>query len=131
MNAPPPVVENLTGISAGGAQVIILSTGKGYPSGNPISPTIKVTGNPHKAESVRENIDVDVSDVISKGRSLENAAKILQIFGLRVSLKTNKSSFLPCILSAPIGIQTTPGSGSQEEILVQKGGTYGKRIGRD
>jgi altronate dehydratase large subunit len=77
MDAPCPGVENVTSLSAGGAQVIIFSTGKGNPSGHPLSPTIKVSGNPFTVESLADNLDVDLSAVISKGTSLADAAKIL------------------------------------------------------
>jgi altronate dehydratase large subunit len=78
MDAPAPGVENVTALAAGGTQVIIFSTGKGNPSGHPIAPTIKVSGNPFTVELLQDNLDVDLSAVITKGMSLADAAKILE-----------------------------------------------------
>lgn len=78
MDAPAPGVENVTALCAGGTQVIIFSTGKGNPSGHPLSPTIKVSGNPFTVELLKDNLDVDLSAVITKGASLADAAKVLE-----------------------------------------------------
>jgi altronate dehydratase large subunit len=77
MDAPAPGVENVTALAAGGTHVIIFSTGKGNPSGHPIVPTIKVSGNPFTVELLKDNLDVDLSAVITKGMSLPDAANIL------------------------------------------------------
>jgi altronate dehydratase large subunit len=74
MDAPAPAVENMTGLGAAGAQVVIFSTGKGNPVGCPVSPTIKVTGNPRTITKQADSIDVDVSPVLTAGMSLEAAA---------------------------------------------------------
>lgn len=78
MDAPAPGVENLTALAAGGTHLVIFSTGKGNTIGNPVSPTIKVSGNPSTVKALRDNIDVDLSAVITEGASLEEAAKILE-----------------------------------------------------
>ena len=57
-----------------GAHMIIFSTGRGNAIGAPISPTVKITGNPHTAAAMRENIDVDVSAIISASEPMETAA---------------------------------------------------------
>ena len=75
MNTPSAACESMTGLVGGGAQMVIFSTGRGNAIGAPIGPTVKVTGNPNTAESMRENIDVDVSGVISSGESLDEAGE--------------------------------------------------------
>jgi len=64
MDAPPPGVENVTALSAGGCQVILFSTGRGNPTGNPVSPVLKICGNPETIRVVSDIIDVDVSPVL-------------------------------------------------------------------
>jgi altronate dehydratase large subunit len=71
MDGPGRTPEALTGLSATGAQIIIFSTGGGSPAGSPISPVIKVTGNPHTAKRLQDHIDVDVSSIIEGESSLE------------------------------------------------------------
>lgn len=77
MDTPGPGTESITGIAAGGAQIIIFSTGVGNPIGNPMAPTIKVSGNPNTVVHLADNIDVDVSGVITAGRPLATAARSL------------------------------------------------------
>lgn len=74
MDAPAPGVENVTALCAAGCQTVIFTTGKGNAIGNPVVPTIKVTGNPYTVERLRENIDVDLSPAITEGRSLTETA---------------------------------------------------------
>ena len=77
-DAPCGGVENITSLSASGAQAIIFSTGIGNPIGHPISPTIKVTGNPRTAALMPENIDVNLCDVIENGLSYTDARMRLE-----------------------------------------------------
>ena len=73
MDTPSAACESMTGLAAGGAQIIIFSTGRGNAIGAPVAPTIKVTGNPNTAELMGENIDVDVSGILTAGESLDDA----------------------------------------------------------
>ena len=75
MVSPGREIEFLTGPIAGGAQLMIFTTGRGAPQGYPIAPVIKVCGNPRTSEKLPEHIDVDVSDVITKNKTLEEAAE--------------------------------------------------------
>lgn len=77
MDAPTGGVENTTALAGAGCQLILFSTGKGNPLGNPIVPTIKVTGNNRTIQKSGENIDVDLSEVIVGSMSLEEAGEIL------------------------------------------------------
>ena len=74
MNTPSAACESMTGLVGGGAQMIIFSTGRGNAIGAPVAPTIKVTGNPNTAQAMPENIDLDLSAVVTHGESLEVAA---------------------------------------------------------
>lgn len=77
MDAPTGGVENTTALAGAGCQLIIFSTGKGNPLGNPVVPTIKVTGNNRTMEKSGENIDVDLSAVITEDMSMEKAGELL------------------------------------------------------
>jgi len=77
MVSPGREIEFLTGPVAGGAQIVIFTTGRGAPQGYPIAPVIKVCGNPRTSEKLSEHIDVDVSDVITENKTLEEAAEKL------------------------------------------------------
>ena len=77
MDAPAAGVENMTGLAAGGCQMILFSTGKGNPIGNPVAPAVKITGNPRTVANAAETIDVDLSRVVTGDLSLDDAAAIL------------------------------------------------------
>lgn len=85
MDAPAPGVENVCALAAGGVHLIVFNTGVGNPIGHALSPTIKVTGNPETAQHFIDNIDVDVSAILTQGQSLEAAATTLQEMVLRVA----------------------------------------------
>lgn len=84
MDAPAPGVENIAALAAGGAHLILFNTGVGNPIGHPLSPTIKLTGNPTTAQRFADNIDVDVSGILTAGQTLEQAAVTLREAMLRV-----------------------------------------------
>ena len=75
MDTPGLDVEAVTGMVGGGAQVVLFTTGLGTPTGNPVAPVIKITGNSRTAAMMADNIDVDVSRVISDAESLDAAAR--------------------------------------------------------
>ena len=64
MDTPGNDPSSVAGMVAGGAQIIVFSTGRGTPTGNPISPVIKITGNKITFANMIDNIDIDASPVI-------------------------------------------------------------------
>jgi altronate dehydratase large subunit len=77
MDTPGLDVESVTGMVAGGAQVVVFTTGLGTPTGNPVAPVLKITGNARTAETMRDNIDLDVSGVLTQRESFDEAAERL------------------------------------------------------
>jgi len=77
MDTPGLDVESVTGMVGGGAQIVVFTTGLGTPTGNPIAPVIKVTGNARTAQSMADNIDVDVSGILTAGEAFDGAARRL------------------------------------------------------
>jgi len=70
MDTPGHDGESTTGMVAGGAQIILFTTGRGTPTGFPIAPVIKITGNPQTYQKMKTNIDIDTSDIIKGEKSL-------------------------------------------------------------
>lgn len=78
MDTAAPAAESMTGIAAGGAQLILFSTGQMNVMGCPVAPTIKVTANPRTAQRLADNVDVDVSQMLT-GEPLDKAgARLLE-----------------------------------------------------
>ena len=73
MDTPGQDVESMSGLAAGGAQVMVFTTGRGTPAGNPVMPVIKVTANRRTAERMADNIDLNLSGVIEGSLSIEGA----------------------------------------------------------
>jgi altronate dehydratase large subunit len=74
MDTPGLDVESVTGMVGGGAQVVVFTTGLGTPTGNPIAPVIKVTANARTARTMADNIDLDVSGVLTNAEGYDAAA---------------------------------------------------------
>jgi altronate dehydratase large subunit len=74
MDTPGLDVESVTGMVGGGAQIVVFTTGLGTPTGNPIAPVIKMTGNARTARQMADNIDVDVSGIMADTETLDAAA---------------------------------------------------------
>ena len=64
MDTPGNDPSSVAGMVAGGAQLIIFTTGRGTPTGHPIAPVIKVTGNRETYKTMADNIDIDASPLI-------------------------------------------------------------------
>lgn len=84
MDTPAPAGESMTGLAAGGAQLILFSTGQMNVMGNLLAPTVKVTGNPRTAARLADNVDVDVSPMLER-ETLEAAGERLMAFSLEVA----------------------------------------------
>lgn len=77
MDSPGQDIDSNTGMVASGAQMIMFSTGRGTPTGNPIAPVIKITGNPDTYEIMKDNIDINVGKIISEGTTLDEMSEEL------------------------------------------------------
>lgn len=88
MDTPAHDIEQLTGMVAGGAQIIVFTTGLGNPLGSPIVPVIKITGNPNTFKKMRDNIDMDVSRILQGKETLKEAGK--RIFEEVISVASGK-----------------------------------------
>ncbi|HZH60091.1 MAG TPA: UxaA family hydrolase [Metabacillus sp.] len=71
MDTPGYDVESVAGLAAGGAQIVLFSTGKGSPTGSPIVPVIKIGTNPKVYEIMSEHIDVNAGKIIEGTNTIE------------------------------------------------------------
>lgn len=73
MDSPGNDIECVSGMAAAGVHMVCFTTGRGTPTGNPIIPVIKITGNEHTAIKMIDNIDVDTSPVMKGKETTEEA----------------------------------------------------------
>lgn len=64
MDTPGNDPSSVAGMVAGGAQIVVFSTGRGTPTGHPIAPVVKVTANRKTWQMMQINLDFDASGVI-------------------------------------------------------------------
>lgn len=77
MDTPGQDIESVSGMVAGGAQVIIFTTGRGTPTGNPLAPVIKITGNGKTFERMKDNIDINVAGVVAGTQTIKEAGQVI------------------------------------------------------
>jgi altronate dehydratase large subunit len=77
MDSPGREPEILTGLAAAGCNVIVFATGRGAPQGFPFVPVIKLTGNAHTWEKMRDHMDLSVAGIIDGSESLPVAGQRL------------------------------------------------------
>ncbi len=94
MDTPGNDPSSVAAMVAGGAQVIVFSTGRGTPTGNPIAPVIKITGNRITFTKMEDNIDVDASPIIYGGSLEEQGDQLLQLVAEVASGKQTKAETL-------------------------------------
>jgi len=63
MDSPGNDVESLAGMVAGGAVLVLFTTGRGTPLGCPVAPVIKIASNTPVAERMAENIDFNAGQI--------------------------------------------------------------------
>jgi altronate dehydratase large subunit len=85
MDTPGQDVESVTGMVAGGAQIVVFSTGLGTPVGCPIAPVIKITGNPDTAHRMWDHIDINAGTVLIGRDTIEEVGQKILRFLLAVS----------------------------------------------
>jgi altronate dehydratase large subunit len=95
MDTPGHDIEQLTGMVAGGAQVVLFTSGRGTPTGSPIAPVIKISTNTPMFEKMRDNMDLNAGTVIDGTESIyEVGQRIFDEIASVCSGKLTKSEIL-------------------------------------
>ena len=77
MDTPGNDPASVAAMVAGGAQVVVFSSGRGSPVGHPIVPVVKITGNKLTYANMIDNIDVDASPLIYGTKTIEELGQEL------------------------------------------------------
>ena len=90
MDTPGQDIASIAAMVAGGAQIVVFTTGRGTPTGNGIVPVIKMTGNSDTAKLMEDNMDFDASPVIVEGREIEDMGE--ELFDLTMKVVNGRKS---------------------------------------
>jgi len=77
MDTSSAAAECVTLMAAAGYVVHTFPTGQGNVVGNPILPVVKITANPRTVRTMSEHIDVDVSGILRRDMTLDQAGDAL------------------------------------------------------
>lgn len=78
-------VESTTGLAGAGANIILFTTGLGTPTGNPVSPVIKISTNSELAKRMPDLIDFDAGPVISGEKTIQELGEELLEYIVKVA----------------------------------------------
>lgn len=73
MDSSSAAAECVTLMAAGGYVIHTFPTGQGNVIGNPIVPVIKITANPRTVRTMSEHVDVDVSGILRREMTIDQA----------------------------------------------------------
>lgn len=85
MDTSSAAAECVTLMAAAGAVIHFFPTGQGNVIGNPIEPVVKLSANPKTVKTMSEHIDVDVSGLLSREITLQQAGEQLLDYMARVA----------------------------------------------
>jgi len=77
MDSSSAAAECVTLMAAGGFVIHTFPTGQGNVIGNPIVPVIKITANPRTVRTMGEHVDVDVSGILRREMTIDEAGDAL------------------------------------------------------
>lgn len=78
-------VESTTAEVAGGANVVLFTTGLGTPTGNPIAPVIKLASNTALYNKMRDIIDINTGTIIEGDETIEQAGERILDYVIKVA----------------------------------------------
>jgi altronate hydrolase len=96
-------VESTTAMAGSGTNVILFTTGLGTPTGNPITPVVKLSSNTKLAQKMPDIIDIDCGGVIRGEKTIEQMGEeileyIIDLASGKITAKAtalNQDDFIP------------------------------------
>ena len=105
-------VVSVTGMVAGGAQMVLFTTGRGTPTGCAIAPAIKVASNTPLFEKMGDSMDINAGSIIDGTETIESAGR--RIFDLLLEVASDKQTRSEHYGHAEFSLQT---ASSQDRVV--------------
>ena len=96
-------LESVTGMVAGGAQLILFTTGRGTPVGNPIAPVIKIASNDETFKKMPDDIDINAGSIL-RGESIQQIGS--HIFAELIDVANGKKTKAEITKNREFAIET-------------------------
>ncbi len=78
-------VESTTGLAGSGATITLFTTGLGTPTGNPVSPVVKVSSNSALAKRMSDIIDINTGSIITGTDTIQSKGEELLRYVIEVA----------------------------------------------
>ncbi len=78
-------VESTTAEVGSGANIVLFTTGLGTPTGNPIAPVIKLSGNTAMFNKMKDIIDINTGTIIEGEETIEQAGERILEYVIKVA----------------------------------------------
>ncbi|MCB1330584.1 MAG: UxaA family hydrolase, partial [Maritimibacter sp.] len=85
MDTPGYDPVSATGQIAGGAQLVVFTTGRGSAFGSKPAPTLKLATNDRLFEAMRDDMDIGCGDIVSRGTPIADKGREIYEAILRVA----------------------------------------------
>jgi altronate dehydratase large subunit len=83
-------IESVTGMVAGGAQVVLFTTGCGSPAGSPLAPVIKIVSNSNTYKKMPGDFDISAGSIIDGDKTIKEVGR--EIFELLADVASGKQT---------------------------------------
>lgn len=90
MDTPGFDIASVTGKVAGGAQIVLFTTGKGTPTGSSIAPVVKISSNNRTFEHLNEDTDFSAGDILEGTKTIQQVGH--EIFELVMDIARGKEA---------------------------------------
>jgi len=90
MDTPGYDIDSMAGMAAGGAQIMLFTTGRGSTAGFPAVPVVKVSSNSSTYDKMPGDMDVNAGSIIDRGKTLEEVGK--EIFDLSLEVAEGRQT---------------------------------------
>ena len=99
MDTPGYDIDSMAGIAAGGAQIMLFTTGRGSVAGFPTLPVVKISSNSRTYQNMPGDMDVNAGTVVDEGKSIDEVGQ--EIFDLALEVAAGERTCAERNRSAP------------------------------
>jgi altronate dehydratase large subunit len=75
MDTPGYDIDSMAGIAAGGAQIMLFTTGRGSVAGFPTVPVVKISSNSRIFQNMPGDMDVNAGTVVDEGKTIDEVGQ--------------------------------------------------------